>query len=170
VHKVDTKAAEDALVNQFYIRQGTQIQFVTHHKTFVKAEPGGSCSALGHVEAMDVVYEVHVEGGGVASFGKKVALKNMCSGKFLGAENGHLKHDRNSFANGAALFQLFNADNLADHSGIKDFALVGVKSYEGRWMTALDSGDVSIDHERMGANQKFRIAKLPHSGFGRGTC
>ena len=154
VHKVDAAAAEQKLIDQFYIKHGSQVMLVTSHSTFVKTEPGGGLSSKGKSEDLASVYEVHVPGGGNAHFGMHVSLKNMCSGKFLGAERGLLKADRNSMANGAAQFQLFNAGKLGDHSGIKDFAFVSMKAYDGRWLGAKNTGEVTMDRESLATDTK----------------
>lgn len=167
---VTSDAAEKELIDQFYIKDRTQIQIVTNHKTFLKAEAGGVISAKGSKEAMDAVYEVHVPGGGRVHFGKKVALKNLCSGKFLGAEGGKLKGDRNSYANGAALFQLIDAENVGNHGGMKDFALSTLKAYDGRWLRASNSGDITMDGPSITTDAKVRVMKVPHNKFTRGSC
>jgi hypothetical protein len=170
VQKVDAAAAEQKLIDQFYIKHGSRVMLVTSHSTFIKTERGSGLSSKGKSEDLSSVYEVHVPGGGNAHFGMHIALKNMCSGKFLGAEHGLLKADRNSMANGAAQFQLFNAENFSDHGGIKDFAFVTMKAYDGRWLGAKNTGEVTMDRESVANDEKIRLMKMPHNGFAKGSC
>jgi hypothetical protein len=170
VQKVDADAAEKKLIDQFYIKHKSQIMFVTSHSTFVKTERGGGLSSKGKSEDLSSVYEVHVPGGGNAHFGMHIALKNMCSGKFLGAERGLLKADRNSMANGAAQFQLFNPNNLGNHDGIKDFSFVSMKAYDGRWLGAKNSGEVTMDRQSLATDTKMRLMKMPHNKYAKGSC
>jgi hypothetical protein len=121
VQPVDTSAQEAALQEAFYIRTGSTVMLTTNQTTFVNIVGGGQLTSKGTAKDLAAVYQVVVIGqatapGGsiVAKFGGKIALKNLCNGKFVGAENGGVKADRNADANDVAQFTITDYDNLGN--------------------------------------------------------
>jgi len=177
VQPVDYSEQEAKMMEEFYVRTGSKVMLTTKQTTFVNVVPGGQLTSKGSAKDKAAVYEVVVIGGTtapggsiLAKYGGRIALKNVCSGKFLGAENGVVKADRATEANVAAQFGIYDYDDYGSTDGIKDFSRVALKAFDGRWLRSNDAGAVGVDGTEVTGEEHFSIMKVDPTTFAQGSC
>jgi len=177
IQPIDLSAEEAKMQEAFYIRTGSTVQFVTNQTTFVNTVSGGQLTSMGKDRDQAAVYEVVVIGGStaaggsiIAKFNGKIALKNLCNGKFVGAENGGVKADRNTDANDVVQFTIVDPFNYGSNEGIKDFSRVALKAFDGRWMGSTPAGTVDVDGSSITGEEHFSIMKVDPAALPKGKC
>jgi len=177
IQPTDYSEQESKMLEEFYIRTGSKVMLTTKQTTFVNVVPGGQLTSKGSTKDKAAVFEVVVIGGTtsaggsvVAKFGSRIALKNVCNGKFVSAENGGVKAVRDTEANAAAQFVIFDKDDYGSTDNIKDFSRVALKALDGRWMGSTEAGSVDVDGTAVTEEEHFSIMKTDPTTFAQGSC
>lgn len=132
---VNTAEIEAKLEQQLNIKNGDQVNVINQEtKTFMSVEPGGIVGVQGGKETTAITYHVVVPGGGSVKFGEPFYLKSQCNERFLVKDTNGEVHARSAAITETAKMYVYDVKNVGNKEAVGDFSVVGVKTYDAKWL------------------------------------
>merc|ERR1711998_406711 len=146
----DTAEIEEQLERELNIHDGETVNFINQlSKTLVTVEKHGIASVRGRDEDTSCAYTIVVPGGGSLKYGAPFSLKSSCNGRFLAKTDAHGNLRASQLASGTK-FYLYNVQKVGDRSEVRDFAIVGIKASDGKWLGASKDGSLRVNRRTIG--------------------
>jgi hypothetical protein len=161
----DIPDLERKLQDSFNIKHGDSVNLINQYtKNFMASEAGGVIGVKTGKETTAVTFTVVVPGGGSVKLGEPFYLKSQCFNKYISKQDskGTVQAAQNSNSFKGTKLYLHDAKSPAHKGRVKDFAIVGIKAYDGHWFGVNDEGELKANRRTIndGARVHFSIFKL----------